>query len=130
MRVAIPPNANVPTARLLLAIKHKITGKVRFKARYVVGGHSDKLKSFFVHGSQSLQPINVLYTCCTFRNIKFTIWCSDVKLPYLQAGEPLQRKIFIGELAIEFDLEEDVVLQLIRPLYGLSDTEDLWYKNT
>ena len=44
MRAEIPQNANVLTARFVLAIKHKITREVRFKARYVVGGNRDRLK--------------------------------------------------------------------------------------
>ena len=54
MRAEISPNANVLTARLVLEIKHKNTARVRFKARYVIGGHRDRLKAFLVHGSQTL----------------------------------------------------------------------------
>ena len=58
-RAEIPRNANLLSARFVLAIKHKITGEVRFKARYVVAGHRDRLKSFLVLGSQTRQPISV-----------------------------------------------------------------------
>ena len=34
----ISPSANVLTARFVLAIKHKITAEVRFKARYAIEG--------------------------------------------------------------------------------------------
>ena len=51
-----------------------------------------------------------------------------MKLAYLQADEALQRKIYIEEPAVEFDLEEDMALQLIKPLYGLSDSDDIWYR--
>ena len=37
MRAETPPNASVLIARVLLEIKHKITGDVRFKARNVIG---------------------------------------------------------------------------------------------
>ena len=59
MRAEIPPNANVIPARFVLAIKHKITGEVRFKAKYFIRGHRDRLKAFLVHGSQTLQAISV-----------------------------------------------------------------------
>ena len=36
LRAEIPPSANVLTARYVLAIKHNITGEVKFKARYVI----------------------------------------------------------------------------------------------
>ena len=51
-----------------------------------------------------------------------------MKLAYLQADEPLQRKIYIEGPAVEFHLEEYMALQLIKPLYGLSNSGDLWYR--
>ena len=59
MRAEIQPSANVLKDRFKLAIKHKIIGEVRFKAGYVIGGHHDRLKAFFVHVSQTLQTISV-----------------------------------------------------------------------
>ena len=56
----IPSNANVPTSRFELAIEHKIIGKVRFKARYVVEGHRDRLRSILMYDSQTQQPIDAL----------------------------------------------------------------------
>ena len=56
MRVELLPHANVPTAQFVLAIRHKITGEVRFRGRYAMRGHSDSLKAFLVHGSLTRQP--------------------------------------------------------------------------
>ena len=47
MREEIPPNANVLTARFVLAIKHKISCEVRFKAIYVIGGTVIGWKKFW-----------------------------------------------------------------------------------
>ena len=58
MGTGIPPKVNVPTARFVLAVKHKVSGEVRFKERYLIRGHRDKLKAFPVHGAQTLQPIS------------------------------------------------------------------------
>ena len=55
LKEKLPEGANALTARFVLAIKSKIDGHIKFKARYVVGGHRDKLKQFMVHGAQTLQ---------------------------------------------------------------------------
>ena len=81
-----------------------------------------------MHGSQTLQPISVRILVALAAMFDFKIWSTDVKLAYLQAYEPLQRKVYIGEPAVEFDLDEDMALQLLKLLYGLSDSGDLWYK--
>ena len=93
MCAEILPNVSVLTARFMLAIKHKITREVRFKARCVVGGHRDRRKSFLVHGSQTVQPISVRVLVALSAIFNFKIWSTDVKLAYLQADEPMQRKV-------------------------------------
>ena len=128
MHAIIPPNANMLTARFVIAIKHKITVEVRFKAKHVIGGHHDRLKAFLVHGSQMLQQIGfrVLVALAVTFNLK--TWSVDVKLAYLQAEEPMQRRMYIGDPVVELDLEEDMALQLIKSLCGLSGSGDIWYK--
>lgn len=41
--------------RFVLEIKSTKEGEKKFKARYVIGGHHEKLKDFMVHSSQTLQ---------------------------------------------------------------------------
>ena len=36
--------------------------------------------------------------------------------------------VYIDRPAVEFDLEENMALELIKPLYGLSDSGDIGYK--
>ena len=56
----------------------------------------------------------------------FDVWSTDVKLAYLQSSEPLARRVFVSNPALEFELHPDECLELLRPLYGLSDAGDLW----
>lgn len=39
-----PANANVLSGRVFLAIKSTLDGQTKFKARYVMGGHKDKVE--------------------------------------------------------------------------------------
>ena len=54
MNAEIAPSANALTARSALPIEHKITCKVCFGARYVIGGHRDWLEEFIVYGYKEL----------------------------------------------------------------------------
>ena len=48
LREGIPDDANVLPGRFVLTIKSTDEDQVKFWARYVIGGHLDKLKTF--HG--------------------------------------------------------------------------------
>jgi hypothetical protein len=46
---------------------------------------------------------------------------------YLHSSESLRRDVFIKP-GSDFGLEENKMLKLIRPLYGLADSGDYWGK--
>ena len=123
----ILPYGNVLPGRFVLAIKSSITGEVVFKARYVIGGHRDKLKHMMVHSSTTMQPSSVRLLLALARIFGFDVWTSDVTQAYLQSILPLSREIFIKNAAPEFELDPDQCLQLLKPLYGLCESGDLWH---
>ena len=124
----IPPEANVLTARFVLAIKSDAEGHERYKARYVMGGHRDQLKLYLVHDTQTLQQPSVRVILVIAAAEGYDVWISDVKLAYLQSGIKMKRKIYIRNPAPEFGLEEDECFELLLPLYGLGDAGDMWHK--
>eukprot|EP00171_Calliarthron_tuberculosum_P004009 IDg4009t1 len=121
LREDVPPDANVLPDRFVLAIKSTEDGKVKFKARYVIGGHRDKLKDMMVHSTTTLQPQSIRLLLALAALHGFDIWTSDVRQVYLQSAEPLSRDIFIKKTLPEFELEPHQCLQLMKPLYGLSE---------
>ena len=87
--------ANALTARFVLAIKSNAEGKIQCKAGYVVGCHRDRLKHFMVHISQTPQPSSTRLMFVIAALFRLDVWCSDIKLAYLQSTEPLRRCVFI-----------------------------------
>lgn len=59
LREEIPPECNVFLGRFVVSIKSSIDGKVKYKARYVIGGQPDKLKNILVQTFSTLQPWSV-----------------------------------------------------------------------
>ena len=71
----------------------------------MVGDHRERLKLILVHGPQTLQLISVRMLVAFSAIFNFKILLIDVKLAYLSAYEPLQRKMNIGVTAVELELD-------------------------
>ena len=101
----MPDGANSVTARFVLGIKSNADGEIKYKARYVIGGHRDCFKHCMVHGDQNVQPSSARLLLALAMAYDFNVWSTDVKLAYLQSSEPLERKIYTSNPAPEFELE-------------------------
>ncbi len=59
LREEVPPDGNVLPGRFVLAIKSTENGEIKFKARFVIGGHRDRMKDLMVHSAATLQPQSI-----------------------------------------------------------------------
>lgn len=97
----------------------------RYKARLVIRGHRDRRKLYMIHASQTVQPSSTLILLKKSEIHDFELWLEDVKQVYIQTEGRLDRKIYISDALPEFVLKDDEYLQLVKPLYGLSESGDL-----
>lgn len=88
------------------------------------------MKNLFVHSSQTLQPssIRLMLTLVSLKD--FDVWMSQVTQKYLQSKCGLQKPILIKKVIPVFQLDCSLALQLICPLYDLSESRDLFLQTS
>jgi hypothetical protein len=124
----IPEGANKLGGRYVLSIKDSGTKKEIWKAIFVIQGHRDHEKDIMVRSSSKVQQRSLRFSLALAGILGFKIWSQDVTQAYLQSAGTLARDVFIEKPASELELEPDQAVQLLRPLYGLDDSGDFWYR--
>ena len=74
----VPPESNVLTTRMVLAVKDVGTENEKYKARVTAHGHKDSDKYNRVNNSPTIRPISlrVLLTSAAIK--RFRIWATDI----------------------------------------------------
>lgn len=124
---AISDDANLILAIFVLSIKSDDVVK-KTKARFVIGGHRDPMKKFIVHQSQNVRPPLIRLVLVLAVAHKMTVWTSNVRQAYLQSKQMWSKPVFIKDPAKEFYLKKIKAPQLLKSLYGLSESGGIWYK--
>lgn len=124
----VPPKANALPGRFVLTLKSIKDGKIKYKARYVFGGHKDKFKHMIVHPTSTLQPSSIRLLLALATTYEFCIWVCDVRQAYLSSAEIVTREVYIKNLVPEFELDSSQSLQLLKPLHGPFESGELWHK--
>lgn len=115
---------NIIPTRFVLALKHKNGGSVVYKARFFVAGHRDRHSGKVVHNATTLKQSSLRLLIVLASILGFDMYSIDVDQKYLQPASKLRRKIFIKPDII--DLGPDELLQLVKPIYGLTKSRVYW----
>jgi hypothetical protein len=117
-------NLNILPSRFVLEIKRTEDGTEKLKARFVISGNRDRLKTQLVHIASTVRQTHVRLIIALAAVFGFDVWTADVRQAYLQATTPLLRDVFVKTDTIT--LERNELLRFLKPLYGLSDSGDYW----
>lgn len=118
----VPNDANILPERFVLALKSTMDGKIKHNARFVIGGHHDKLKHLMVHSIHTLQPQSIRRILGLAVTFGFDIWTSVVIQAYLQSALPLARKLYLDSSTPDLDQRPDRFMKSARPLNGLCES--------
>lgn len=119
----IPVDATVLSGRLVLTTKSEHE-KRKHKAPFVTGGHRDSMKQYIVHQSQNIQPSTIRLFLALAAANSLDLWTADDRQAYLQFNGSMTRPMCIKTVVLDFNLALTEALQLMTPLYGLSELED------
>jgi Reverse transcriptase (RNA-dependent DNA polymerase) len=131
-RIAIQPDeingrtSNILPSRFVLAIKRRDNGEEIFKARLVIGGHRDREKQSRVHTANTMRSTSLRMIMAIAAIFGFRLASVDVAQAYLLAAQPLLRDIYVKLPPGTIELNESELVQLLKPLYGLSESGDYW----
>ena len=119
----VPDDANLLEGMFVLAIKDEGTNQEVSKARFVVQGYRDKMKTSVVHDTATARQHSTQVLVGLAALFGFRLFSTDVTQAYLQSAEQLMRDLYVIP-SEEFELGPDQVLKLLNPLYGLADSGD------
>jgi Reverse transcriptase (RNA-dependent DNA polymerase) len=77
-----------------------------------------------MHDATAVRHSSVRLLLALAASLGFDVWTLDANQAYLQAAYDLGRKVYLRTGAIQ--LQPGELIQLIKPLYGLADSGDLW----
>lgn len=125
----MPYNGNVMGGRFVLATKDPREDSEGYKARFIIQGFKDKEKDLLINEASNvgIPGIRLLFALAGILGLQ--VWSDDVQQAYIQGGE-LDRLVYLNPKmnARFFYLSQDESLQVVKPLYGLTDSGDRWDK--
>jgi hypothetical protein len=133
------PKSNVPkgvrifNSRFVDEIKNKGTEKELMKSRLVVQAYNDDEKHLVLTQSPTIQRISQrIVLCIAATSMETTgLYLRDISQAYVQSTTSLNRDFYVNppyELAQQLNLQNDSILKVVKPLYGVPEAGNHWFK--
>lgn len=132
-RSKVPKGVRVFRSRFVDEIKNKGTEKELKKSRLVVQAYNDEGKHVVLTQSPTIQRISqrIILSLAAMTNETTGLYLRDISQAYVQSTTTLNREFYIvppRELAKQLNLDDNSVVKVLRPLYGVPESGNHWYK--
>ena len=130
----VPPGARVFGSRFVDEIKAKGTDKAFEKSRLVVQAYNDDQKTTVLTQSPTIQRMSQrLLLCIAAMKLDTStgLYLRDISQAYVQSITKLNREFYVRpprELANQLGIEKDSVLRVVKPLYGVPEAGNHWFR--
>jgi len=131
--IDIPQGVRLFNSRFVDEVKNKGTDRAFEKSRLVIQAYNDLEKELVLTQSPTIQRVSqrlILYIAA----IKLPdgrLYLRDISQAYVQSTINLNREFYVRppyELSRELGIEEDSILKVIKPLYGVPEAGNHWFK--
>jgi hypothetical protein len=115
-------------------VKNKDTNKAYEKSRPVVQAYNDDKKSLVLTQSPTTQRVSQRIILCIApmaMNTDVGLYLRDISQAYVQSTTLLNRDFYIRpppELLQQLGLPKDSILKVVKPLYGVPEARNHWFK--
>jgi Reverse transcriptase (RNA-dependent DNA polymerase) len=124
---SVPPGIRIFGSRFVDEIKQANTPQAFAKSRLVVQAYRDEGKQQVLTQSPTIQRVSQrLMLCLSVSLPDHQLHLRDITQAYVQSETNLIREFYI-EPPVEMGLSKDVILKVVKPLYGIPEAGNHWF---
>ena len=132
-RADVPEGIRIFNSRFVDEIKHKGSENELKKSRLVVQAYNDDSKHIVLTQSPTIQRISqrIILSIAAMTAENTRLYLRDISQAYVQSTTMLNRDFYVNppwELAKRLNLTDDSVLKVVKPLYGVPEAGNHWFK--
>jgi hypothetical protein len=128
----VPEGTRIFNSRFVDEVKNKGTDKALNKSRLVVQAYHDQEKHTVLTQSPTIQRVSQRLILCLATILdKTELYLRDISQAYVQSTTTLNRDFYVRpptELAQQLGLGRDSILRVVKPLYGVPEAGNHWFK--
>ena len=123
----VPQGIRIFNSRFVDEIKNIGTAAAFEKSRLVVQAYNDYDKEMILTQAPTIQRMSQrLILALSAINPQYGLYLRDISQAYVQSTTSLNRQFYIRP-PVEFGLQSDSVLKVIKPLYGVPEAGAHWF---
>jgi hypothetical protein len=127
----VPQGIRLFNSRFVDEIKFPGTPKAFEKSRLVVQAYNDQEKELVLTQSPTIQRVSQRLILCITAIGRHELHLRDISQAYIQSTTNLNRDFYVRppkELQNQLGLSEGSVLKVLKPLYGVPEAGNLWFR--